>query len=717
MIWFLQHLFFEYGRILFAEVFAASIAFLGWALVSKIKAAPIFIRWCAGGIVVQYWLTLAFHTLLVLHCFSFSGAVVVSLCSGLLGIWLIRPLPVLNFTRQPRLLWRWLRAAVQREKLAWIVLPAVVAQLAVCLIIPPLAWDYQTYHGVKAAWWVQQGGPIHFQAPGGWGYYEHFPAQGSIMYAWAMVLFHSDRLVAFTSALYWPFFCLAAYGTARELGLPSRFAWLMAWFASSVPAVLEAKSQGWIDLSMHSDILCAVVFALYGYRRNTAMLVPWQAMAIGMAAATKVTGDALAAIILGAPLLLLGRTSTPVLIRLIILAVVLCALPVLPWLIASYAATGYPLSPFPMTLAGVVLGKASPEMQLYLQQPLASGHLKSLADSVALLRVFCSSDPMRLDPLVIPFLLLAPLGLYRWLRRDWRAGLLLSLLTLAFVEFYFSSSFAVVRRNFAQTDGRFFFALVVWGIMLGYLGLPRRWRPWTNRYAAAVIVFELIYFAMMDWPPVGGYLIAGGFALVAAAWLLLLQIPFPAISRGAFVGVVLVPATLLASFAAYDALRIVSFSTMKTRDDFHGAIGVVDQPDQSYRIALTSGPCSSSDQDFYYPMLGTELQNRLFYIPISQSGAILSNSDASRLAQANYDAWLSRLLDEKVDYVVSFSPRSIEFDWMEAHPGTFEQLAGSDDPKLDHSPFNKGEASGWGLFRLASSTSPLIRNIPGSSNW
>ena len=114
---------------------------------------------------------------------------------------------------------------------------------------------------------------------------------------------------------------------------------------------------------------------------------------------------------------------------------------------------------------------------------------------------------------------------------------------------------------------------------------------------------------------------------------------------------------------------------------------LVDSPDVSRRIAITSGPSQRSDNWFMYFFLGKRLQNELFYIPVTTDGRIIDfGPDSEREKSGDFDSWLSRLYKNKITHVMSFKPTSMELSWMKERPRLFKHLAG-----------NKKT---WGLYRL-----------------
>ena len=74
---------------------------------------------------------------------------------------------------------------------------------------------------------------------------------------------------------------------------------------------------------------------------------------------------------------------------------------------------------------------------------------------------------------------------------------------------------------------------------------------------------------------------------------------------------------------------------------------------------------------FLYYFLGRELQNELFYIPISKTGEIIYHGYGRR-KKGDFGKWLDRLRENNIDFVVNFSGYSVELDWMVRHPDVFK---------------------------------------------
>jgi hypothetical protein len=162
-------------------------------------------------------------------------------------------------------------------------------------------------------------------------------------------------------------------------------------------------------------------------------------------------------------------------------------------------------------------------------------------------------------------------------------------------------------------------------------------------------------------------------------------------ARLAIVGLALFSLT-----SAHDGLRSRLFHSDYTLHWYAGwrywvdAADIMDVPYQHLRLAVLGGAEQNEDNWFVYPFMGRRLQNEVVYVPPTGTGR-MQNYDGGQLwtslvQSSNYWAWRMRLAKLQISHVMSFRPASIELGWMEAHPESFERLAG---------------ASGdWGLFAV-----------------
>src|SRR5262249_31307103 len=73
-----------------------------------------------------------------------------------------------------------------------------------------------------------------------------------------------------------------------------------------------------------------------------------------------------------------------------------------------------------------------------------------------------------------------------------------------------------------------------------------------------------------------------------------------------------------------------------------------------HRVAVTAGWDGSGHNIYLSPLLGQNLQNRIFYIPVRADGEIADLRDAAELFRvADRDAWLRRLAESQIDVLVT----------------------------------------------------------------
>jgi hypothetical protein len=93
--------------------------------------------------------------------------------------------------------------------------------------------------------------------------------------------------------------------------------------------------------------------------------------------------------------------------------------------------------------------------------------------------------------------------------------------------------------------------------------------------------------------------------------------------------------------------------------------------DRGLLLAVAAGCPGMSPIGPRYPLLGRQLQNRVSYVPITVDGKV-SDSPGSFASpdQGDYHVWLSRLLKQRIDYLVVLTP-AIERWWARTHSDVF----------------------------------------------
>ncbi|MFO1521009.1 MAG: hypothetical protein U1F77_03705 [Kiritimatiellia bacterium] len=364
----------------------------------------------------------------------------------------------------------------------------------------------------------------------------------------------------------------------------------------------------------------------------------------------------------------------------------LAAVVFLPWLGWSWVFTGAPLSPFPVKLAGLELGRAGPMIQWYLDRP----ELRAFdpdQESAAFWSVF------NLPALPIPqigLVALAALGvtfLTALLRRrpgSARGLAYAVLLSLAGLALFWSPAFAVNRLHayWSFANGRFLHFPFV---LLGAVGAAVACRSCHSRLAALPMVLAGLI-------AVAGSLFAGWTA-VEIRWVRVLALAglgagMALVSRRA---AFIVPLAGLAAAVFGVALAVREQSRWEL---WRNGLGIhvmkrgwIDParkvPEPSV-IAVTGGPDQNGDNWVLYPFLGPDWKNRLVYVPPFADGRVREFSGPDALFPgASFEAWSAGLEKAGATHVMSFAPDSIELMWMLENPRQFQPLVGG---------------PGWGLF-------------------
>jgi hypothetical protein len=109
-------------------------------------------------------------------------------------------------------------------------------------------------------------------------------------------------------------------------------------------------------------------------------------------------------------------------------------------------------------------------------------------------------------------------------------------------------------------------------------------------------------------------------------------------------------------------------------------------------LAVSTGWDGIGHNSYRMPLVGSHLQNRLLYIPVSRDGSIFDyRVEPSAVPAISCDLWLRRLIVSAADYLVLLPPLPPETEWARALPSVLI-------PEI--------EARGWGAvaYRIERST-------------
>jgi hypothetical protein len=91
-------------------------------------------------------------------------------------------------------------------------------------------------------------------------------------------------------------------------------------------------------------------------------------------------------------------------------------------------------------------------------------------------------------------------------------------------------------------------------------------------------------------------------------------------------------------------------------------------------IALAGGWRDAGQNYFWYPLLGSRLQNDVVYVPLSR-GAAPGSADYVRREHGVPDEWIAGLAERRVDLVFVQAPWPVEDEWMRERTEAFSPVS------------------------------------------
>ena len=693
------------GSILESALAVAGLAALGWgaylgALRLCGRASPS-LRWAAAAILAYVHLSLVFWLLIGLQAFNRFAVLGLVVLPTLL---LHRSDGTRGWERlrdDLRTLGQRLRPNARADRIALSLAGGATAVVLIArglrgLATPPMATDALTYHLLRAGRWVRAGEWIPEAAPDAAGYYEHYPALGDALWAVAMLPFHGDTLVPLAGVLTLLTAVLGAYAAARSLGAEGLPALLGALALVSTPAVMVFVTTAYVDIPALALFLLALAWLAQAARVQQARELVVPALlcigALSVGVGIKVP--------LLVPLGLAGLAFLVLLLRIrgsgkdkaLVLAVLVAALlPALPGWLRETIQTGNPLYPFPVRIAGVELFAGNEENELNMSAAMAPAKAR-VFDAAAFVRALfwpklsAGVQHLNFGP-TGPLLLAGGLaGLGAAFRREQKIAATFLLLVIAAVVLSLFSTSMLAHRTFAAPAVGRLLSMVL-GAAIVAMTLLR------SRSVAWLLVVAAMLGAFLSWPRGWGPAdteAVTDLLLTAAPGLLLLAI-LGFSFRNRIASWPWAVAGLLVLLTAADRIRpnhrdavwaaavpAESFDPHPTDPVPSGAWTIWRELDEreGLRIAYTAGWDGRGHHWYRYPLLGSNLQHEVLYIPITKTGTIIDHrKDEELRANADVRAWLKRLQEQEVDVVVLGGPPSIEGLWVTRLPDVFELLA------------------------------------------
>jgi hypothetical protein len=275
-------------------------------------------------------------------------------------------------------------------------------------------------------------------------------------------------------------------------------------------------------------------------------------------------------------------------------------------------------------------------------------------------------------------LLLGAAGAVHWWRRgDARPYLIcVSVSALVTLTQLGSSSNASMLTAWASVLGRF-----IVPNLAPILLLAARYEGALRLVVIPVFTAEYFLHAPLQWPRqvvlstaivLASVLTAVVAPIIAARWRSTLK--WPAIA-------VAVVACLMVIQAVQDRSRYPSYYlfTSGQLDDFHSAQYAEAWPmwlrleeSAPARVATAAGWDGVGHNWFRSGLLGSRLQHDVRYVPVTADGSIVDYADPAKLmAVADREAWLARLVDQRIEWVALLPPRTLEHEWVNELPDVF----------------------------------------------
>jgi hypothetical protein len=646
----------------------------------------------ADGFVALAWVgTVAFWPLILVGWFRLLPASILLLLAGLAAKFLGADSRSPVSESSPS--WRF--PATRERRLLLAIMSAPVALLASSRLLkglatPPMAWDTLTYHLPKAAMWVQSGRFPLPDIPDAWSYYTWFPAGQEIMLAWLLLPTRTDILVGLHGGLVWLLIFFTSHRLARFLGAAASVAWLSALAIATIPCVLTFMTSGYAENPSLLFHLLAILHALHFYRDGTFSSAIHAAAALGLGAALKITGLALAlpvAVLVTAGLFKSRASRRPARVATLL---VLSLLPAFGY-IHTWLHKGSPFYPSKAPIASflpyhegldeLASGRLFPSdetdtptgeiiTKLFWSTPGGYGHLNFGLGGLVLLLLTMSTLPSglkRVETRPVILLLLA--------------GAVLT------VTLFAVPSTTGLRTVWIGVLGR----LLVAGV--GPLLLCTALLPERTAIVGLTIAMigNLAHSLPVGFSPtvVRSTLVIS--ALAAVAFVLAVALLHFAGSRQTrSVRSIVILLAVCAFYVPWSRVRDAArfpiyretgqggsaFDSHGLHPLFPAQADICEYLDNGEHkvLAVSPGWDGVGHTQYLYPLMGRRLEHWLTYIPMTRDGNDVDLTSKQRDSFKDEHAWLKRLRTENPAYLVGIWPDTPERAWVNGNPEEFELI-------------------------------------------
>ncbi|MFP3940482.1 MAG: hypothetical protein ACLF0P_09260 [Thermoanaerobaculia bacterium] len=563
---------------------------------------------------------------------------------------------------------------------------------------PPLGWDALTYHLYKAGRWVQLGDLAPQPAPDAWSYYEYFPVVGDVLWAWAMLPLRSDLLIPPAGLALWLCLFLGIYAAGRELDATPERSALAAGAVCAMPSVLPYLSSGYVDNTVAAFFALGSLFTVRLWRGGPLREAPLAIGALGLMVGTKLTAAGFFAV--GAVLVLVAVLRRPAdarTRRLVLLALLAAAAVGYSGYQRAWVEQGSPFHPFRIVFGDAVLSEGV-EAAAGLAEEIRSWPRYELESAWDFWRLFflaadAANGSLNPGPGGLLILGLGLVGGITALRDPRRrvAALFLGACALLMLAGFLSGNMETFRTTLkVTTAGRY--------VTVGFVAMAILGAAWPAPVSRTLWSLALLTGTLLSLPQ--GWAAVEAPAIVAVGSVALFWIAGlaatvwwwrgtgrPALSVAT--AVVVTAVALSAGEAVRSPHRYSIYQAAADPADpvFHmhalhsryaAAWGVWQALDEQapHRLAVTAGWDGLGHNWYRYPLLGSRLQNRVLYVPVTEDGRVVDYRAVDDLVRrASFPAWLARIVEADVDHVVSLAPRTtVEDFWMQQAPEVFEPV-------------------------------------------
>ncbi|MDP6709599.1 MAG: hypothetical protein QF893_24945 [Alphaproteobacteria bacterium] len=549
-------------------------------------------------------------------------------------------------------------------------------------VTPPMDWDFLTYHGPRAAFWVQEGRLTHsYDAVGLWEFYRSLPMAGDMLSAWSMVLVGGDVAIAPTWTCIWLATGMAAHAAVRGLDGAGRHAVLAAAIVLSLPASFHHMSSGYVDNAVLLGLLAGIVCFVEAERAGRFWLATMGLVACALAVALKWTALPFMATSAALWLWLFYRHRREIPIGPTVCGLVLMLATVLIWPLLLWIQNGNPLYPFPIDVFGFEFAGSTASDREWGDPPNPKLGLLKTAHSFFFWGFH--ANPLFHNGFGPGGLLILLAGSTRLTPMEFRCrptftvSLAVGILLLLWMM-------QTQIENPGLDEARY----ALFTVSLATIAVACSRARWATGLLTVVLVANLFYALPWRW---GGLdflgvaaCVGAGAALATLIWLVWRR---PGRLRATLVVagcLSLVVATLMRPY-----FRADYYSGLAQKRHFNSGplsffLSVHAYPiweklaeADPLVVAVAAGTRRYPTHWYIYPLLGDRYQHRLVYIPTGlyfpDEREAASPLDIERAGRR----WLAELEARAVDVVMLYAPDPIEFRWIAAYPQYFKRIAAS----------------------------------------